>query len=271
MTMDYLEMCKKGSSKDYKYSDDHRVPMLEILRNPTNYSDEEKIDTLLSFHKDTCANLGMGLYPSMDDASQDLDILKRFVPVLDALYSKDQRAVQYACYLKLRAQQRLFQMKAEMSVFLKSTGALLLDKDTKKWMLQKSQYDDYFDYDNDEQRLKDFEKETHNVLAKLRRHKFDMTKLQDSNDSDEYHLEFINNQLTEATKYQYKLLEEDVTRRSDKVFELMEPGHRFGAYLDDLKRQIEMLEMDFKHGTKPLDPAAANMGDFAGQSSRYPS
>ncbi|KAI3886947.1 hypothetical protein MKW92_040271, partial [Papaver armeniacum] len=78
LRMDYLEICEKGGGglEDYQYSDAHRNNMLAILKDPTGFTDEEKIDTLLSFHKDTCANLLSGLYSSADVESQDLEILK---------------------------------------------------------------------------------------------------------------------------------------------------------------------------------------------------
>lgn len=130
--MAYLEIIEKGGSGlvDYQYSDAHRNHMLAILKDPTDFTDEVKIDTLLSFHKDTCANLLPGLYSSADVAFQDLEILKGFVAILKDINNKNHLILQEAILEDLRAKKQLFQMKTVMSVFLKSRHSPLLeDKD----------------------------------------------------------------------------------------------------------------------------------------------
>ncbi|XP_026440892.1 uncharacterized protein LOC113339884 [Papaver somniferum] len=119
MRMAYLEIIEKGGSGlvDYQYSDAHRNHMLAILKDPTDFTDEEKIDTLLSFHKDTCANLLSGLYSSADVAFQDLEILKGFVAILKDINNKNHLILQEAILEDLRAKKQLFQMKTVMSVF----------------------------------------------------------------------------------------------------------------------------------------------------------
>ncbi|RZC72193.1 hypothetical protein C5167_035357 [Papaver somniferum] len=67
MTSDFMEIIDKCRREDYKYSDAYRKRMRDILNNPTNYIEDEKINTLLSFHKDICANLLLQLYPSFAD------------------------------------------------------------------------------------------------------------------------------------------------------------------------------------------------------------
>ncbi|XP_026384023.1 uncharacterized protein LOC113279546 [Papaver somniferum] len=241
MKMDYLEGGRRP--EDYKHSDIHRNLMLQILRDPTNFSDEVKISTLLRFHKDTCANLLLRLYSSIVDASKDMEILKEFEPILEDLNIKDQLTLQDAAYHDLRAKKQLFQMKADMSVFLKSSDSPLLeDEHFKKWMLQKSQCEDDVDYHNDEERLEGVEEAICRVLDNLRTLGADMSKYQD----DDLNFQ-INDR--EATINQYTLLEDKATKTSEKVSELLEYGHPCASYISDLKRQVQILEKESAEGT----------------------
>lgn len=46
------------------------------------------------------------------------------------------------------------------------------------------------------------------------------------------------------------LLEEELTRTTDKVFKLLEDGRPYESYLDDLKRYIEKVEKDYHYTVK---------------------
>ncbi|RZC48240.1 hypothetical protein C5167_041201, partial [Papaver somniferum] len=71
----------------------------DIVNNPEIFSDDEKINTFLSFHKDTCVNILLLLYPSIDDdAFNDLEILKSFKPVLVGVDSELRRTYLDARY-----------------------------------------------------------------------------------------------------------------------------------------------------------------------------
>ncbi|KAI3859433.1 hypothetical protein MKX03_010469 [Papaver bracteatum] len=237
MKMNYLEICDKGgrSPEVYQYSDTHRKHMLEIIGDPMKFSDEDMISTLLSFHKDTCANLLLGLYSSIDDASKDLIILREFLPILGYLNTKDQLILQGAILEDLRAKKK---MKADMSVFLKSSNSPLLeDENFKEWMLQNSQCEDDVDYYNDGERLEGVDKEICRVLGHLESLGADASKYQDGD------LNFqINN--PQATISQYTLLEKEVKKTSEKVTELLEYGHPYCWYITDLERQVQILEQE---------------------------
>ncbi|KAI3935600.1 hypothetical protein MKW92_018847 [Papaver armeniacum] len=256
LRMDYLEICEKGGGglEDYQYSDAHRNHMLAILKDPTGFTDEEKIDTLLSFHKDTCANLLSGLYSSADVESQDLEILKVsttysfFLPKSKSIYAqiilkdinnKNQLILQEAILEDLRAKKQLFQMKTVMSFFLKSRHSPLLeDKEFKKWMLENSQFeDDDVDYHDDDERLEAVDKEISSVLGNLQMLGADTSKYQDG---------YLNFQISdpEATISKYKLLDNKVKNTSEKVFRLLEYGHPHFVLLIDLERQVQTLEME---------------------------
>ncbi|KAI3916444.1 hypothetical protein MKW92_005901 [Papaver armeniacum] len=249
--------------------------MRDILNNPTNFSEDEKINTLLSFHKDTCVNVILRLYPSFGtnvlrlDAFEDLKILKEFESVLVDLEFENERTYQDAIYQKLRAKIRLLKMRAAMSSFLEPPNAQLLPEDIKNWMLQNLENNDKDDqdddeddededeededededvHDNDKERLLGAKTEIGGVLAYLQRLGADMSKYQDS-DGDEDPKFMDDKPITQATIDQYMALEEEVTRLSDKVFEVLEDVNPITIYISHLKRDISDLEKGLTLGT----------------------
>ncbi|KAI3886592.1 hypothetical protein MKX03_006058 [Papaver bracteatum] len=175
------------------------------MNNPENFSHGEKINTFLSFHKDTCVNILLLLYPSIDDedgwtyddASNDLEILKSFKPVLLGCESEFQRNYLDARYWYLRANKRQLQAKAEMSSFLKSSNALL-EEDIKNMMLQILGCDDdyYSDDDYDEERrIRSLESQKQDALGRLKMLEVDMSKYQQDSDGDP---KLIDDQPTQA-------------------------------------------------------------------------
>ncbi|KAI3933043.1 hypothetical protein MKW92_028735 [Papaver armeniacum] len=251
--------------------------MRDILNNPTNFSEDEKINTLLSFHKDTCVNVILRLYPSFGtdvlrlDAFEDLKILKEFESVLVDLEFENERTYQDAIYQKLRAKIRLLKMRAAMSSFLEPPNAQLLPEDIKNWMLQNLENNDKDDedddeddedededeededededvYDNDKERLLGAKTEIGGVVAYLQRLGADMSKYQDS-DGDEDPKFMDDKPITQATIDQYMALEEEVTRLSDKVFEVLEDVNPITIYISHLKRDISDLEKGLTLGT----------------------
>ncbi|KAI3945002.1 hypothetical protein MKW92_010249 [Papaver armeniacum] len=217
MSFDFREIIKNGRREDYKYSEAHRNHMRDILKNPATFSQDDKINTLLSFHKDTCANVILQLYPSFGDdilpkeAFEDLKILEEFETVLVGLDK----------------------MKTEMSDFLKSPDAL--PEDIKNWMLQNLQSDD-----DDDKHLQGVKRGKRNALAKLQRLGVDISQY---DDSDQYP-KFVNDLPTQATIDQYILLEKDVTRTSDKMVQLLEDVPPILVYLDDVRRHTEIMKRE---------------------------
>ncbi|KAI3939737.1 hypothetical protein MKW92_036221 [Papaver armeniacum] len=196
--------------------------MRDIMKNPTSFSEEEKINTLLSFHKDTCANIMLRLYPSTRDeyrdALEDLEILKGFEPVLLALKLEVQKTYSEHAFLHLRARKQQMQMRVSMSVYLKSSDAAALPEDIKNWMLRTLGCNDYsYDVcDNDEERLEGLKSGTSNRLDQLQSLGVDTSKYQDSDDGTQY----LNFQPTRATIDEYMLLEEEITRRHDPLISI---------------------------------------------------
>ncbi|KAI3920621.1 hypothetical protein MKW92_031185 [Papaver armeniacum] len=249
MLSDFWEIMEKGRREDYHYSDANRKHMMEILSNPGNYSEEDKINTLLSFHKDTCANEFLQLYPSCGDdvlldPFVDLNILKDFETVLSDLEIETRQRCLVAIYKHLRVKLRLLKMKAAM---LESPQAHLLSDDIK----QKLESDDDYGaqvYDNDQERLQGVEREQHNILAGLQRLGVDKSKYQDS-DGDEGP-QFMGDQpIPQATIDQYMQLEQEVVRRSNKMVEVMENVNPITGYISDLKRHTEIMEQGLTAST----------------------
>ncbi|KAI3833802.1 hypothetical protein MKX03_016834, partial [Papaver bracteatum] len=230
--------------KDYEYTDANRDRMRDIMKNPTSFSEEEKINTLLSFHKDTCANIMLRLYPSTKDeyrdAFEDLEILKRFEPVLLALKLEAQKTYSKHAYQHLRARKQQMQMRVSMSVYLKSCEATALPEDIKNWMLRTLECDDYgYDgCDNDEERLEGLKSGISHRLAHLQSLGVDTSKYQDSDDGNQY-LNFLP---TRATIDEYMLLEEEITRRHDDLIQLSEDAHPFDRYLNSVEDNVQTLE-----------------------------
>ncbi|KAI3893890.1 hypothetical protein MKX03_025222 [Papaver bracteatum] len=223
--------------------------MRDIVNNPTKFSEDEKINTLLSFHKDTCANIISQLYPSNgdDDALEDLKILKSFEPVLAGLELECRLTYSKASYENFRAKKQLLQKKIAMSVVLKSPDAAVLQEDIKNWMMQKLvEYNDEKDdgyYKNDEERLEGLEEGKNNALSYLRKLGVDMSEYRDSDASDQY----LNGQPIQVTIDEYKLLEKVITRTCDKMDQLSEDAYPIAQYLGDIKRHVEIFE---EHLTK---------------------
>ncbi|KAI3837736.1 hypothetical protein MKX03_008343 [Papaver bracteatum] len=184
------------------------------------------------------------LYPSsMDeyrDAFEDLEILKRFEPVLVALELEAQKTYSKHAYQHLRARKRQLQMRVSMSVYLKSSDATTLPEDIKNSMLQILGCNDYgYDgCDNDEERLKGVKGGISYRLDHLQSLGVDTSKYQDSDDDNQY----LNFQPTRATIDEYMLLEEEVTRKHDDLIQVSEDAHPFEEYLDSVKSNVETLE-----------------------------
>ncbi|KAI3866369.1 hypothetical protein MKX03_029625 [Papaver bracteatum] len=183
--------------------------MMEILSNPGDYSEEDKINTLLSFHKDTCANVLLLLYPSCGDdvlldPFVDLKILKEFeTTVLVDLQIENRQRCLVAIYKHLR---------------------------------QKLESDDDYGaefYDNDQERLQGVEREQHNILVDLQRLGVDKSKYQDSDGDGDEGPKFMD---------QYTLLEQEVIRRSNEMVEVLEDVNPIPGYISDLKRHTEIME-----------------------------
>ncbi|MCL7028981.1 hypothetical protein MKW94_029980 [Papaver nudicaule] len=231
--------------KDYKYSDAYRDSMRDILNNPSNFSEDEKINTLINFHKDTCANVILLLYPSTGDehhdAFEDLDILKRFERVLVGLEVEYQKTYRKTSYQHYRAKKRLLQMKISMSVLSKSPE-VALPEDIENWMLQKlgSDDDNDDDRDNNEESLQGLARGKSYALAYLQSLGVDMSEYQDSDDGDEY----LIDQPTQATIDEYMLLEKEVTRTYDQLLQLPEDAHPIPEYLKAVKHHVELMERD---------------------------
>ncbi|KAI3957999.1 hypothetical protein MKW98_020641 [Papaver atlanticum] len=242
--MRMFNFTKITKKEDYKYSDANRERMRDILNNPTNFSEDEKINTLLSFHKDTCVN--------------------EFESVLVDLEFENRRTCQDAIYWHLRAKIRLLETRAAMSSLLEPPNAQLLPEDIKNWMLQKLENNDKDDdddeeeeeeedededvHDNDKERLLGAKTEIGGVLAYLQRLGADMSKYQDS-DGDEDPKFMDDKPITQATIDQYMALEEEVTRLSDKIFEVLEDVNPIAIYMSHLKRDISDLEKGLTLGT----------------------
>ncbi|KAI3886593.1 hypothetical protein MKX03_006059 [Papaver bracteatum] len=240
-----------GSRKDYKYSDDNRDRAKDIMNNPENFSHGEKINTFLSFHKDTCVNILLLLYPSIDDedgwtyddASNDLEILKSFKPVLLGCESEFQRNYLDARYWYLRANKRQLQAKAEMSSFLKSSNALL-EEDIKNMMLQILGCDD--DYYSDDDYDEEWRIRKQDALGSLKMLEVDMSKYQQDSDGDP---KLIDDQPTQATINQYMLLEDEVTRTHNEMTELFENAHLIASYPSIVKHHVQDMEGDLSRLT----------------------
>ncbi|KAI3911836.1 hypothetical protein MKW92_013651 [Papaver armeniacum] len=234
----------------------HRNHAKDIVNNPAIFSADDKINTFLSFHKDTCVNILLLLYPSIDDedgwtyddAFNDLEILKSFKPVLLGCESEFQRNYLDACYWYLRANKRLLQAKAEMSAFLKSSDSLL-EEDIKNMMLQILGCDDdyYSDDDYDEERrIRSLESQKQDALGMLKMLEVDMSKYQQDSDGDP---KFIDDQPTQATINQYTLLEDEVTRTHNEMTELFENAHPIASYLSIVKHHVQDMEGDLSRLT----------------------
>ncbi|RZC63063.1 hypothetical protein C5167_024816 [Papaver somniferum] len=239
MTSDFMEIIQNGLREDYKYSDANRERMKDILNNPSNFTEDEKINTLVSFHKDTCANVLLQLYPSIgdddacQDAFEDLKILKKYVSVLDELEFENKRSCLYAMYQQLRANKRYDYSRSAMSGLLESPDAQL-PEDIKNQILQNLgchiyDYDvdddvyDVYDDDNDDEDKEYLrvEREISVILAELRRLGVDISEYQDSDSNEDP--KFMDNQpITQATIDHYTLMEEEVKRRSDEMVQVLE-------------------------------------------------
>ncbi|KAI3894119.1 hypothetical protein MKX03_024795 [Papaver bracteatum] len=234
------------SRKDYEYTDANRDRMRDILNNPRNFSEDEKITTLPSFHKDTCANILLRLYPSSRDgyeyreAFEDLVILKRFEPVVVDLELEFQKTHSKHFYQHLRASKQKMQMRVSMSGYLNSSDAAALPEDIKNWMLQKLECNNYsYDVcDDDEERLEGLKSGISGIIVHLQRLGVDTSEYQDSDDGDQY----LNGQPTRATIDKYMLLEEEITRTHDDLSQLSEDAHPFDQYLKSVKSNVETLE-----------------------------
>ncbi|KAI3957962.1 hypothetical protein MKW98_020604 [Papaver atlanticum] len=246
MFNDFMEISDnlRRPQKDYEYTDANKERMRDIINNPTSFSEDEKTNTLLSFHKDTCANIMLGLYPSSTrdpyrDAFEDLETLKRFEPVLVALELEVQKTYSKPSYQYVRARKQQLQMRVSMSVYLKSSDATALPEDIKNWMLQKLGCNDYsYDVrDNDEERLEGLKSGISDRLAHLQSLGVDTSKYQDSDDGNQY----LNFQPTRATIDEY-MLEEEITRTHDDLIQLSEDAHPFDQYLESVKNNVETLE-----------------------------
>ncbi|KAI3878186.1 hypothetical protein MKW98_015839 [Papaver atlanticum] len=246
MTSDFFEIINNGRREDYYYSDANRECMRAILNNPGNYSEDDKINTLLSFHKDTCANVLFLLYPSFGDddvlcrdAFEDLEILKKFETVLSDLEIENRQRCLVASYKHLRVKLLLLKMKAAM---LESPQAKLLPEDIKK----KLECDDDYGaeiYDNDTERLQGVEIEQCNILADLQRLGVDKSEYQDSDGDGDEGPQFMGDQpITQATINQYKLLEQEVIERWNKMVEVLEDVNPIAGYISVLKRHTEIME-----------------------------
>ncbi|RZC71830.1 hypothetical protein C5167_034977 [Papaver somniferum] len=170
MSCDFWEIIENGRRDDYKYSDANWEGMSDILNNPANYSEDDKINTLLNFHKDICANVLLD--PSFgnddvlrQDAFEDLKILEKFETVLvDPEIENKQRCL-VAMYKHLRIKRRQLKMKAAM---LESPHAQLLPEDIKQKLECADDYGAEI-YDNDTERLQGVERDIRNTLADLQR------------------------------------------------------------------------------------------------------
>ncbi|KAI3914718.1 hypothetical protein MKW98_001954 [Papaver atlanticum] len=220
--------------------------MRDILNNPANYSEDDKINTLLSFHKDTCANVLFLLYPSFGDddvlyrdAFEDLEILKKFETVLVGLEIENRQRCLVAMYKHLRVKKPLLKMKAAM---LESPYAHQLPDDIK----EKLECDDDYGaeiYDNDTERLQGVERDISNTLADLQRLGVAKSEYQDS-DGDEDH-QFMGDQpITKTTIDQYMRLEEEVIRRSDNMVDVLENVNPIAGYISNLKHHTKIMERD---------------------------
>ncbi|KAI3866379.1 hypothetical protein MKX03_029635 [Papaver bracteatum] len=225
--------------------------MREILNNPENYSEDDKINTLLSFHKDTCANVLFLLYPSFGDddvlcrdAFEDLEILKEFLTVLVDLEIENKQRCLVAMYKHLRVKLRQLKMKAAM---LESPYAHQLPEDIK----EKLECDDDYGaeiYDNDTERLQGVERDISNTLADLQLLGAAKSEYQDS-DGDE-DPQFMGDQpIAKATIDQYMRLEEEVIRRADNMVDVLENVNPIAGYISDLKRHTEIMKRDLTAST----------------------
>ncbi|MCL7043402.1 hypothetical protein MKW94_024322 [Papaver nudicaule] len=189
--------------------------MKAILKNHSDFSVDEKIETLIKFHKDTCANVFLKLYPSTGgggDARQDLQILKDFERVLVEIQLEYRKTYLEGSYHQFRC------------------------------------VEDYgYIYDNDEERLETFQSEKFTAHADLQKLGVDMSQYQD--DSVGYE-QYFNGQPTQAEILEhYKLLEKEATRTSDKMDQLREDAQPTNRYLQDIERHIVFMEMALTTGT----------------------
>ncbi|MCL7033172.1 hypothetical protein MKW94_010797 [Papaver nudicaule] len=225
-----------------------RDHMKAILKNPSDFSVDEKIETLIKFHKDTCANVFLKLYPSTsgdEDARQDLQILKDFAPILVDINLEYQKNLLEANYHRFSATLRLLQMKASMSNFLKSPGASLYPEDFRITLeklgdLGNDDDENYYTYEDDEEHIGAFQSGKNTALAKLQKLGVDMSQYQD--DSDGYEQYFNGQPTQEEILDQYKLLEKEVTRTVDKVALLMENVQPTHNYLGHIKHHVVFME-----------------------------
>ncbi|RZC76611.1 hypothetical protein C5167_000714 [Papaver somniferum] len=179
------------SSTEKFHQKANRDRMRDILKNPTIFSQDDKINTLFIKNSN----------------------LRRLV----GLDNETRRIYLNASYKKLRAKIPLLQMKTEMSDFLiKSPDAL--PEDIKNRMLQKLLSDD-----DDDKRLQGVKREKRSALAKLQRLRVDISQYHDSYQ----YSKFVNHLPTQATMDQYMMLEKEVTRTSDKMVQLLEDVHPY--------------------------------------------
>ncbi|MCL7036032.1 hypothetical protein MKW94_026122 [Papaver nudicaule] len=204
--------------------------MKAILKNHSDFSVDEKIETLIKFHKDTCANVFLKLYPSTGgggDARQDLQILKDFERVLVEIQLEYRKTYLEGSYHQFTS----------MLEFLKSPDAASYPEDFKMTLEKLGCVEDKgYLYHNDEERLETFQK-----LG------VDMCQYQD--DSVGYE-QYFNGQPTQAEILEhYKLLEKEATRTSDKVAQLIEDAQPTNRYLQDIERHVVFMEMALTTGT----------------------